>query len=119
MTTITTSPTSTETPRDMKTFFTIWIGQLISMLGSGLTQFALAVWIYDQTRQATPFAIAILLGSLPRIFLLPFAGSVADRYNRRIIMILADSLNAVLTLIIFYCSIQMACNYGISTLSLW
>ena len=59
-------PVATETPKDMKTFFTIWVGQLISMLGSGLTQFALAVWIYDQTKQATPFAITVLLGSLPR-----------------------------------------------------
>ena len=90
-----------ETPRDMKTFFTIWGGQLISMLGSGLTQFALAVWIYDQTRQATPFAIAVLLGSIPRILLLAFAGSIADRFNRRKIMIAADSLSALLTLFIF------------------
>ncbi len=85
----------------MRTFFIIWTGQLISMLGSGLTSFALGVWIYDQSRQATPFAITVLLGSLPRIILLPFAGSVADRFNRRWIMILADSLNAVLTLAVF------------------
>lgn len=90
-----------ETPRDMKTFFTLWFGQLISLLGSGLTQFALAVWIYDQTRQATPFAIAILLGTLPRVLLLPFAGSIADRFNRRFIMIAADTVNALLTLAIF------------------
>ncbi|MBL8063941.1 MAG: MFS transporter [Anaerolineales bacterium] len=93
---------SQELPRDMKTFFIIWGGQLISMLGSGLTQFALGVWIYDQTKQATPFAITVLLGSLPRIFLLPIAGSIADRFNRRIIMILADTLSALLTLGIFF-----------------
>jgi MFS family permease len=101
MTTVTASVTSSETPKDMKTFFTIWGGQLISMLGSGLTQFALGVWIYDQTKQATPFAITILLASLPRILLLPFAGSVADRFNRRLIMMLSDIGSAVLTLVIF------------------
>ncbi|MCQ3938280.1 MAG: MFS transporter [Chloroflexi bacterium] len=90
-----------ETPHTMKTFFTIWVGQLISMLGSGLTNFALGVWIYDQSKQATPFAVTILLGSLPRILLLPFAGSIADRFNRRIIMIAADTLNALLTLAVF------------------
>lgn len=90
-----------ETPKDMKTFFIIWGGQLVSMLGSGLTNFALGVWLYDQTKQATPFAITVLLGSLPRILLLPFAGSLADRFNRRLIMILADTLTAVFTLIIF------------------
>ena len=94
-------PNSIEPPKDMKTFFIIWGGQLVSMLGSGLTQFALGVWIYDQTKQATPFAIAVLFGSLPRIFLLPIAGSIADRFNRRKIMIAADVLSAVLTLAIF------------------
>ncbi|MCZ2122477.1 MAG: MFS transporter [Anaerolineales bacterium] len=93
--------TATELPHNMKTFFTIWIGQLISILGSGLTQFALGVWIYDQTKQATPFAITVLLGSLPKILLLPFAGSIADRFNRRRIMILADTGNACLTFVIF------------------
>ncbi|MCL4270490.1 MAG: MFS transporter [Anaerolineales bacterium] len=101
MTSTTLESTVVETPRDMKTFFVIWGGQLISMLGSGLSNFALGVWIYDQSKQATPFAITVLLGSLPRILLLPFAGSIADRYNRRLIMILSDTLNAILTLAIF------------------
>ncbi|WKZ41096.1 MAG: MFS transporter [Anaerolineales bacterium] len=100
MTTLSVSA-SADTPKDMKTFFIIWGGQLVSMLGSGLTNFALGVWLYDQTKQATPFAITVLLGSLPRILLLPFAGSLADRFNRRLIMILADTFTAVFTLIIF------------------
>jgi MFS transporter, DHA3 family, macrolide efflux protein len=100
MTTLSVS-TSAETPKDMKTFFIIWGGQLISMLGSGLTSFATGVWIYDQTKQATPFAIIVLLGNLPRILLLPFAGSIADRFNRRKIMILSDSMTALMTLAIF------------------
>jgi MFS transporter, DHA3 family, macrolide efflux protein len=103
---------SAETPKDMKTFFIIWGGQLISMLGSGLTTFALGVWIYDQTRQATPFAITVLLGSLPRILLLPFAGSIADRFNRRLIMILSDTFTALMTLAIFIL-------LGMGNLQLW
>ncbi|MBI2331910.1 MAG: MFS transporter, partial [Chloroflexi bacterium] len=110
-----------ETPKDMKTFFTIWGGQLISLLGSGLTQFALGVWIYDQTKQATPFAITVLLGAIPRTLLLPIAGSVADRINRRAIMIAADTLSAVLTLFIFILlgtgSLQLWHIYIISVLS--
>lgn len=85
-------------PRNMKTFLIIWLGQLISMLGSGLTSFALGVWIYDQTKQATPFAITVFLGNLPRILLSPLAGSLADRWNRRWLMILSDSANALATL---------------------
>ncbi len=101
MTTVAADSESTPAPQDMKTFFIIWIGQLISMLGSGLTNFALAVWIYDQTGKATPFALTVLFGSLPRILLLPVAGSLADRWNRRLVMILSDAGNALVTISVF------------------
>lgn len=90
-----------EAPQGMQTFLTIWIGQLVSMLGSGLTSFALGVWIFDQTGKATPFALTVLLGNLPRILLLPVAGSLADRWNRRWVMILSDVGNAVVTISVF------------------
>jgi DHA3 family macrolide efflux protein-like MFS transporter len=75
----------------MRTFLLIWLGQLFSILGSGLSSFALGVWIYQQTGQATPFALTVLFGSLPRLLMMPFAGSLADRWNRRLLMILSDS----------------------------
>lgn len=84
----------------MRVFLIIWIGQMISMFGSGLTSFALGVWIYQQTKQATPFAVTVFLANLPRLVLLPFTGVLADRLNRRLIMILADTGNALLTLAI-------------------
>jgi len=85
-------------PKGMKTFLTIWIGQLISMVGSGLTDFALGVWMYEQTGQATPFALTVLFSSLPRVLLAPIAGSLADRWNRKRIMILTDTASALVTL---------------------
>ena len=85
-------------PKGMRTFFIIWAGQLISIIGSGLTGFGLSVWIYTQTGEATPFALNAFFYNLPRILLAPVAGSIADRYNRRKIMILADSASALVTL---------------------
>jgi MFS family permease len=85
-------------PKNMKTFFIIWIGQLISIIGSGLTGFGLSVWIYTQTGEATPFALNALFHSLPRILFSPIAGSIADRYDRRRIMILTDTAAALTTL---------------------
>ena len=82
----------------MKTFLVIWIGQLISLIGSGLTGFALSVWMFEQTGQATPIALNALFFNLPRVILSPIAGSVADRYNRRVILILADCGAALATL---------------------
>lgn len=84
----------------MRTFLIIWLGQLISIIGSGLTSFALGVWIFDRTGQATPLALTVLFGNLPRILLMPIAGSLADRWNRRWVMILADAGDALVTLIV-------------------
>ena len=87
-------------PTSMRTFFVIWIGQVISIVGSSLTHFGLGVWIFEQTGDAMPFTLTVLFASLPRVFLLPIAGSLADRWNRRWLMILADSGSALATLAI-------------------
>jgi MFS family permease len=92
---------SIKEPNNMNTFITIWIGQLVSIVGSGLTGFALGVWIFQQTGKATPFAITVLFGSLPAVLLGPVAGSVADRFNRKKVMLLADTGNALVTFIAF------------------
>jgi MFS family permease len=95
----------------MRTFLLIWLGQLFSILGSGLSSFALGVWIYQQTGQATPFALTVLFGSLPRLLVMPFAGSLADRWNRRLIMILADTGAALgtvaLAVLLFFGDLQV------------
>ncbi|MEN4043001.1 MAG: MFS transporter [Anaerolineaceae bacterium] len=88
-------------PKNMRTFFLIWTGQIVSMLGSSMTGFALGVWIFEQTGLATPFALVVLFSTLPRIALLPVAGSIADRWNRKAMMLIADSASAVTTLVIF------------------
>ena len=87
------SGNSTLEPTGMRTFLIVWIGQVISIVGSRLTNFGLGVWIFEQTGDAMPFALTVLFGSLPSVFLLPVAGSLADRWNRRWLMILADTGN--------------------------
>ena len=89
-------------PKNMRTFTTIWFGQLISLLGSGLTGFALGVWIYQQTGKATPFALTVLFANLPPVLLGPIVGSIADRYDRKKIMLLADTGNALVTLVAYF-----------------
>ncbi len=85
-------------PKSMKTFFIIWSGQLVSMIGSGITSFALGVWIFEETGKATPFAMIALFSLLPFLILSPFAGSIVDRFNRRMILILSDTGSALTTL---------------------
>jgi MFS transporter, DHA3 family, macrolide efflux protein len=86
-------------PKNMRTFWIIWGGQFISMLGSGLTNFGLGVWIYEQTGRATPFALTALFSTLPGLLLLPVGGAIADRHNRRLIMMLADTGAAIMTVL--------------------
>jgi DHA3 family macrolide efflux protein-like MFS transporter len=82
----------------MKTFLVIWTGQVVSALGSYLTGFALAVWVYQQTGSTTNFALITLVTTLPGMLLLPLAGALVDRWDRRHAMILADSGAALGTL---------------------
>ncbi len=74
----------------MRTFFIVWTGQVVSILGSGMTGFALGVWIYQQTGSATNFALTLLFNMLPKALVAPFAGILADRFDRRKIMIITD-----------------------------
>ena len=83
--------------KGMRSFLTIWVGQTVSLLGSGITGFALSVWIFSQTGNATPIALTALSQWLPRIVLAPVAGIVADRYRRKLVMIAADSFAAIVT----------------------
>ena len=83
----------------MKTFFIVWTGQVVSILGSGMTGFALGVWIYQQTGSATSFALTLLFNMLPKALVAPFAGIIADRYDRRKIMITTDIIAGFATMI--------------------
>jgi DHA3 family macrolide efflux protein-like MFS transporter len=74
----------------MSAFFTIWFGQLVSLIGSQLTGFALGVWVYDQTRSVLLLALVQVANQAPYVLLSPFAGVLADRWNRRTAMIVSD-----------------------------
>ena len=83
-------------------FFTMWVGQAFSLVGSSLVQFALVWWLTKETGSATVLATATLISMLPQIFLGPFAGTLIDRWNRKIVMLVADGLIALATLVLIY-----------------
>jgi len=84
----------------MQAFLTIWFGQVVSLLGSGLTGFALGVWVYQRTGSVTQFALILFFGSLPGLLLSPLAGALVDRWDRRTTLILSDGVAALTTLIL-------------------
>ena len=98
----TTSPETTPRKKWAAPFFTIWNGQAISLLGSQMVQFALIWWLTKTTESATVLTTATLVGILPSVVLGPFVGTLVDRWNRRKILIIADSSIAIVTLILVY-----------------
>lgn len=74
--------------------------QTVSLFGSALVQYAITWYITLKTQSGTMMTIAIICGFLPTFFLSPFAGVWADRYNRKLLIILSDSMIAVATLIL-------------------
>ena len=81
-------------------FIPLWIGQALSLLGSQLVQFAIIWYLTQTTNSATTLAIASMMGLLPQVLLSPFIGTWVDRGNRRLILIAADSIVAVATLLL-------------------
>ncbi|MEL6501836.1 MAG: MFS transporter, partial [Cyanobacteria bacterium J06623_1] len=88
----------------MQTFFIVWVGQVVSLLGTKLTEFALGFWILERTYQdtgtITQFALTILFMYLPKVIISPFAGVVIDRWNRRSAMIMSDLGTGLVTIAI-------------------
>ncbi len=98
--------------KDMRTFFVIWSGQLVSTIGSGLTGFALGVWIYQETGSVTLFALNMLAYALANLLVSPIAGVLVDRYDRRWVMILSDTGAGLATL-------SIALLYVTGNLEVW
>jgi MFS transporter, DHA3 family, macrolide efflux protein len=80
---------------NMKKFMTIWTGELISNIGSGMTAFALSVYVYQLTGSVTWVSVVTLLAYLPTILLNPLGGILADRFDRRLMMICGDLFSAL------------------------
>lgn len=74
----------------MRKFLLIWIGELISGIGSGMTSFALSIYVYQTTGSVGFVSVISLAAFLPTILLSPLGGVLADRYDRRLLMIIGD-----------------------------
>jgi DHA3 family macrolide efflux protein-like MFS transporter len=88
-------------PSGMLGFSVVWLGQVVSLLGTGMTQFALTIWAWQVTGQATALALVGFFGYFPRIVLTPLAGALADRWNRKALMIASDLAAGLATVAIF------------------
>ncbi|MDY5219819.1 MAG: MFS transporter [Eubacteriales bacterium] len=89
--------------RNYRRFLLLWAGELVSSIGGGLTSFGLGVYVFQQTGSAANMALITLLAFLPTLLLSVPAGVLADRYDRRLLMMLGDGCSAIGILWILIC----------------
>ena len=85
-------------PFNLRPFITIWLGQLISILGSEITHFAITIWVWEITGKATPLSFIMLFSKIPSIIAAIFAGAIVDRYNRKFLMFFGDTASCLSTI---------------------
>jgi MFS family permease len=87
-------------PTGMLAFTTIWIGQVISLLGTAMTSFALTIWAWQITGEATALALVGFFSFAPNIFVSPVAGALVDRWNRKLAMMVSDLAAVISTIVV-------------------
>jgi MFS family permease len=95
-----------ERPSGMRAFYVIWFGQVVSLLGTGMTRFALTLWAWDLTGEATALALVALFSFAPGIIFSPIAGALVDRWNRKLVMMLSDLAAGLATIFMFALSLN-------------
>ena len=85
----------------MRGFTILWLGQIVSLLGSAMTWFAFTIWAWEKTGKASALATISFFAFLPAVLLTPLAGAFVDRWNRKLVMLLSDFAAALGTLAIF------------------
>jgi MFS transporter, DHA3 family, macrolide efflux protein len=87
----------------LRSFLVLWFGQTVSQLGSAMTRFALIIWIWETTGEATPLALVTFFSTVPGVLANLIAGQVVDRFNRKTIIMVSDlgaGLSTVLLLLL-------------------
>ncbi|WP_371804442.1 MFS transporter [Candidatus Lokiarchaeum ossiferum] len=84
--------------KTFKMYLIFWIGQLISLFGSSVVQFAGSWWITEQSANPIYMSLMMLFMFLPNILFGALAGVLADRYNKKVIIFLSDAYQALVTL---------------------
>ena len=91
---------ATKRPTGMFGFTIVWLGQIISVLASSMSQFGLTIWMYDQTKSATAMGLMQVFFITPFLLISPIAGVMVDRHNRKMMMMVSDLAAGVATTLI-------------------
>jgi MFS family permease len=77
-------------PTGLFGFSLVWLGQLVSLLATGMTQFALTIWVFEKTNSATALGLMQVFFITPFLIISPLAGALVDRHDRKLMMMVSD-----------------------------
>ncbi len=92
--------TGIKRPMGMRAFVIIWLGQIVSLLGSAMTGFGVTIWVYEGTEKATALALTGFFFMVPLLLLSPVAGAIVDRSDRKRMMMLSDLAAGATTVVV-------------------
>ena len=92
----------TESARNLRTFYIIILTQTFSLIGSQMSSLAVGIWVFNETGNAAPLALAAFFSALPRVITTGFAGVLADRWDRRKVMLIADIGQGIATFFLMF-----------------
>lgn len=84
----------------MRGFTFVWLGQFVSLLGTGMTAFTMTIWAWQTTGEATALALVGFFTFAPTVLMSPIAGALVDRWNRKLVMMLSDLASGLSTVIV-------------------
>src|SRR5512138_2905216 len=91
---------STNRPAGMFGFTLVWLGQIVSVLSTNMSGFALTIWVFQKTGSATALGLVQVFFITPYLIITPFAGVMVDRHNRKLMMMVSDSMAGLATVAI-------------------
>src|SRR5512143_3954289 len=91
---------SSKRPGGMFGFTIVWLGQIVSVLASAMSQFGLTIWMYEKTESATALGLMQVFFITPFLLISPIAGVMVDRHNRKLMMMVSDLTAVVATVLI-------------------
>ena len=81
---------SSKRPSGMFAFTVVWLGQIVSVLASSMSQFGLTIFMYEKTQSATALGLMQVFYFVPFLLISPIAGVMVDRHNRKMMMMVSD-----------------------------
>src|SRR5215216_6524214 len=87
-------------PTGMFGFAIVWLGQIISVLATNMSAFALTIWVFEMTGSATALGLMQVFFITPLLIITPFAGVLVDRHNRKLMMMVSDLTAGLATIVI-------------------